>query len=248
MKAILKAVHIVAALALLAPCAALANVTDDVKANGGTVIPALGLSIDVAGNSSFQNHTTFSHAVDMGFAYARSKRKQDRDPNDQPIIFGGTTFMDTAGDIQWTSNIQFAHIGYRPRWWIGNSNFAIEGLVGLGWAGLGIKGVAANGQSAAERMSNAGLVVGVGGIWRFLPTTALQVRAIGFGSGEDEGVSSAGRWDLTVVHSVSKNLLLRGGLGVVSAYSARENADDNVLKSPIRASGAGLFLGVDLAF
>lgn len=244
----MKAIRTAAALALLAPCAALANQTDDVEANGGAVIPSFGVSIDVAGNSSLQNHTTFSHAIDMGFSYARAKHKQDRDPGDQPIVFGNTTFMDAAGDVEWTTNIQLAHIGYRPRWWIANSNFALEGVIGLGWAGMGVKGVAANGQSAGERQSNAGLVVGIGGIWRFLPTTALQVRALGFGSGEDESVSSAGRWDLTVTHQVSKSLLVRGGLGVLYAYSARENADDNIVKSPVRASGSGLFLGVDLTF
>lgn len=242
----MKAIRI-AALALLAPCAALANVTDDAKAGGGAVIPSLGLSIDVAGNSSFQNHSTLSHAIDMGFSYARARHKQDRDTNDQPIIIGGETFNGSDGDIQWTSNIQLAHVGYRPRWWIGNSNFALEGVVGVGWAGLGIKGTA-GGKGAAERLSNGGVVLGVGGTWRFLPATALQVRALNFISGDDEGVSSAARFDVTVAHMVAKNLLVRGGFGLLSAYSARENADDNNLKSPIRAGGAGLFLGLDLTF
>src|SRR5262245_33822490 len=121
-----------AALALLAPLAALANQTDDVQAGGGTVIPSFGLSIDVAGNSSIQNHTAFAHAIDMGYAYAHATRKQDRDPGDQPIIFGNTTFLASNGDIDWKSNVQFAHVGYRPRLWIANSNFAIEGVIGVG--------------------------------------------------------------------------------------------------------------------
>jgi len=241
-----------AAVALLAPCAAFANQTDDVKAGGGAVIPSFGVSIDVAGKSAVQDHTTLSHAIDMGFSYARSKHKQDRDPGDQPVNFGGQSFMETGGtndgDIEWTSNIQLAHIGYRPRWWIANSNFALEGVIGLGWAGLGIKGVSSSGKSAAERMSSTGIVLGLGGIWRFAQATSLQVRWLGFGSGDDEGVSSAGRFDIAVAHSVSKNVLVRGGFGVVSAYSARENADDNIIKSPIRASGGGLFLGVDFTF
>ena len=239
----------IAALALLAPCAALANQTDDVEAVGGALIPSLGLSIDVAGNSSLASHTRgLSHSIDMGFAYARAKTKQDRDPGDQPIVFGGTSFLATGGDIDWTSNVQLAHIGYRPRYWFGDTGFALEGLIGLGWAGMGVKGVSATGVSAAERMSNGGLVLGVGGIWRFAQSTALQVRVIGFGSGKDEGVTSAARWELGVTHALAKNLNIRGGLAYLIARSAREDADDSIVKSPVSAGGVGLGVGLDLVF
>lgn len=239
----------IAALALLAPCAALANVTDDVEAVGGAIIPSLGLGIDVAGNSSLANHTRgLSHSIDMGFAYARAKSKQDRDPGDQPIIIGGTVFPDTAGNIDWTSNVQLFHVGYRPRYWFGSSNFALEGLVGLGWAGLGVKGVSSTGLSASERMSNGGIVLGLGGTWRFAPSTALQVRAINFAAGKKEGVTSAGRWELTLTHAMARNFNVRAGLGILSARSAREDADDDIRKSPITAGGVGLALGLDFVF
>ena len=236
-----------AALALLAPCAALANVTDDVSAGGGAVIPSFGLSIDVAGNSSVQNHTSLSHAVDMGFSYARARRKQDRDPGDQPVIFGGTTFLAANGDIDWTSNVQFAHVGYRPRYWFGGSNFAIEGLLGVGWAGLGLKGQAGT-LSASERFSDAGIALGVGGIWRFASATSLQVRYLGIYPGKKEGVTSAARFDLSVTHAVTKAMQVSGGFGLLGVYSAREDNDSNIQKSPIHAGGGGLFLGLDFIF
>jgi hypothetical protein len=232
-----------AVLALLAPCAALANTTEDIRAGGGAVIPSLGVSIGVAGNPE----ASLSHAIDMGFSYAHAKRKQEHEVGDGPIVFGGQTFVGQQ-DIEWTSNIQLAHIGYQPRYWFGNSGWAIEGLIGLGWAGLGIKGAGANGQSASERLSNGGIVFGIGGIWRFAQATSLQLRLLGFGSGKDEGVTSASRWDLTVVHALGKNVHLRGGLGILSATSTREDTDSNIVKSPIRASGAGLTLGVDFVF
>jgi len=236
-----------AALALLAPCAVLANSTDDAKAGGGAVIGNVGMSIDVVGNSTLKNHTGSSHAIDMGFSYAKAKRKQDREAGDQPVVFGGTVFPGAAGDIEWTSNIQLAHIGYRPRFWFGDSNFAMEGVIGAGWAGLGIKGeVGALG--ASERLSNGGGVIGLGGIWRFGTATALQLRFLQFISGDKEGVTSASRGDISVTHALGKNFQIRGGLGWLTAYSARENADDNLLKSPIRAGGIGLLLGVDLVF
>jgi hypothetical protein len=236
-----------AALALLAPCAALANVTEDIEAGGGAVIPSIGLSIDIAGNSKLQGHTPLSHAIDMGFSYARAKHKQELETGDGNVVFGGTTFM-PAQDIDWTSNVQLAHIGYRPRYWFGQSGFAIEGVIGLGWAGLGLKGVGSTGQTAAERMSNGGVVFGLGGLWRFASNTALQVRFLAFGSGEDEGVTSASRWDITVTHALAKNFQVRGGLGILGARSAREDADSSIVKSPVNAGGAGLFLGVDFVF
>ena len=236
-----------AALALLAPCAAFANATDDANAGGAAVIGNVGVSIDVVGNSSLQDHTASSHAIDMGFSYAKARRKQNREAGDQPVVFGGTVFPGAAGDIEWTSNIQLAHIGYRPRFWFGQSQFALEGVIGAGWAGLGLKGEA-GGLSATERMSNAGGVIGVGGIWRFASATALQVRFLQFISGDKEGVTSASRGDVSVAHALAKNIQIRGGLGYLTAYSARENADDHIIKSPVRAGGVGLLLGVDLVF
>lgn len=236
-----------AALALLAPCAAFANVTEDIRAGGGAVIPSVGVSIDVVGNSSVANHTASSHAIDMGFSYARAKRKQDLETRDGPIIFGGQQFNGPQ-DIEYTSNIQLAHVGYRPRYWFGRSQFALEGVIGLGWAGLGIKAEGDLGQTAAERMSNGGLVLGLGGIWRFAPASSLQVRFLGFGSGKDEGVTSASRFDVSVTHALGRNVQLRGGFGALSAYSAREDADSNIRKSPIHAGGAGLLIGLDFVF
>ena len=237
----------IAALALLAPCAAFANTTEDIRAGGGAIIPAVGLTIDVFGRSALQNHSPSSHSIDFGFAYAHVKRKQEHELGDGPIVFGGQTFTGQQ-DINWTSSIQLAHVGYKPRFWFGDSDWAIEGLIGAGWAGLGIKGVGAGGQTASERMSNGGLVLGLGGIWRFAHATSLQLHILGFGSGKDEGVTSAARWDLTVTHALGKNFQLRGGLGILSAHSAREDADSTIVKSPIRASGAGLLLGFDVVF
>jgi hypothetical protein len=236
-----------ALIALLAPCAGFANTTDDAKAGGGAVIGNVGMSIDVVGDSTLQNHTGSSHAIDMGFSYAKAKRTQARETGDQPVVFGGTVFPGSAGDIEWTSNIQLAHVGYRPRFWFGQSDWAIEGVIGAGWAGLGLKGEA-NGLVASERFSNAGGVFGLGGIWRFGRATALQLRYLQFISGDKEGVTSASRGDISVTHALGKNFQIRGGLGYLTAYSARETADDKIQKSPIRAGGAGLVLGVDFVF
>jgi hypothetical protein len=237
----------IAVLALLAPCAALANTTDDATAGGGAIIGNIGVSIDFAGDSSIKSHTDSSHAIDMGFSIAKAKRRQDREVGDQPVVFGGTQFNGAQGDIEWTSNVSLAHIGYRPRFWFGQSNFAIEGVIGAGWAGMGVKGEV-GGVSATERFSNGGGVLGLGGIWRFAESTMLQLRVLQFISGDKEGVTSASRGDITVSHAFGKKFQVRGGLGYLTAYSAREDADSAIQKSPIRAGGLGLVVGVDLVF
>ena len=88
-----------AALALLAPCAVMANTTEDIRAGGGAVIPSIGMSIDFAGNSTLQDHTSSSHAIDLGFSYAHAKRKQTLETGDGNIVFGGESFA-PAQEIQ----------------------------------------------------------------------------------------------------------------------------------------------------
>jgi hypothetical protein len=237
----------VATGALLAAGAALANVTEDIVVGGGAVIPSLGLSVDLAGNSSVQDHTPLSHAIETGFSYAHATHKQTLDGGDGPVNFGGSSFQGPQ-DIRWTSNIRLAHVGYRPRYWFGRSNFAVQGLIGLGWAGLGLKGVGSADQPAAERMSNGGVVLGGGGLWRFARATSLQVRVVNFYSGSKEGVTSASRFEVTVSHEIGKNVQLRGGVGVLTARSAREDADSGIRKSPVNAAGGGLLLGLDAVF
>ena len=81
--------------------------------------------------------------------------------------------------------------------------------------------------------------------WRDSPWAAAF---LGFGSGKDEGVTTASRWDLTVTHALGKNFQIRGGFGYLTAHSAREDADKNIAKSPIRATAAGVVLGIDFVF
>lgn len=237
----------VALAALLAAGPALANTTSDIDVAGGAIIPSLGLGVDLSGTSNWASHTRSSHAVELGFAAGRAKDDFRLRAGEDPVRFGGETFVG-AQTLDYTANLQFAHLAYRYRYWFGTSNFAIEGLAGLGYAGLGLKVVGAT-QSAAERLSNGGLVLGVGGIWRFASNTALHLRMIGMGSGREEGINSAGRFEVTVAHNLGRHAIVRAGLGSIFAYSAREDDhDSDSVKSPIRASAGGIVLGFEAQF
>jgi len=221
--------------------------TTEIEAHGGSVLPSLGVTIDVVGDSALPTATRSSHAAEIGFIAGRSRHKQELDAGDKPIVFGGQTFSGPQ-DLHYTANIRFADLVYRYRRFFGQSNFAIEGLGGIGWASLGLKAVGAT-QSAAVNLSDAGLVLGVGGIWRFQPATSLQLRLTAFGSGSTEGVTSASRFEVYVAHALARNLNVRAGLGSVSARSAREDdRDSNSTNSPIRASASGVLLGLDFVF
>jgi hypothetical protein len=211
------------------------------------VLPSLGLTIDLAGDSALPTATRSSHAVEIGYIAGRGKHKQKLEGGDQPIVFGGQTFS-ASQDIRYTANIRFADLVYRYRLFFGESNFAVEGLGGIGYASLGLSAVGAT-QSAAEHIGDAGLVLGVGGLWRFLPTTSVQARITAFSSGRTEGVTSAGRFEVAVVHALGRHTNVRAGLGSVSVRSARgDDPDSSSTNSQIRASASGLLLGLDMLF
>jgi hypothetical protein len=240
--------RIAAALAALVSASpALASNTSDIEANGGSVLPSLGLTIDLAGDSALPTATRSSHAVEIGYIAGRGKHKQKLEGGDQPIVFGGQSFM-APQDLRYTANIRFADLVYRYRLFFGESNFAVEGLGGLGYASLGLRAVGTT-QSAADHLSNAGLVLGVGGLWRFQPMTSVQARITAFGSGSTEGVTSAARVEVSVVHALGGHASVRAGLGSVSVRSARgDDPDSSSTNSQIRASASGLLLGLDFIF
>jgi hypothetical protein len=238
----------IALLALLAPCAALANSTSDIDASGGSLVPSLGITIGLSGESSLPSASGSSHAIELGYAAARAKDRDRLRVGDNPIVVGDQTFTG-AQDLNYSQSIQFADLAYRYRRWLdSDSRFAVEVLGGAGWAALNLK-VDGAAQSAQERLNNAGVLLGVGALWRFLPNTALQARAMGMFSGSTEGVTRAGRFEVTLTQALGRHAQLRAGLGALSVYSARENdGDSNSAKSPIRASAGGLVLGFDLLF
>ena len=244
----MKQIRVIAALAMLGSGTALADVTTEIEAGAGGVIPQLGVVVDLFGDSALPTASRSAHSIDIGYAYGRGTDKQKLKGGDDPIVFGGEVF--TAGqDLNYTINIRFAHLAYRYRHYFGETQaFGIEGLIGVGWAGLGLRARGAT-QTAAESLGNAGYVLGVGGLWRFQRNTAVYLRILGLSTGAEEGVSSAGRFDLGVQYALGRHASVNAGLGFISAYSARENdRDSDSLKSPINASVGGLTLGAQLIF
>jgi hypothetical protein len=104
----------IAAAVLIPAGPALAFNTSEIKDDGGSVLPSLGVTIDVVGDSALTTATRSSHAVEIGYMAGRGKDKQRLDTGDKPIVFGGETFT-SPQDMRYTTNIRFADLVYRYR-------------------------------------------------------------------------------------------------------------------------------------
>jgi len=215
-----------------------------------TAIPSARVAVDITGAEGPRSEPHNSHAVELGLSGTRGSDKQDLGSGDRPVVFGGERFN---GPQQLRSEFSFrlVELAYRYRRFFGSSGaFGVEGLGGVGYAHLGLTvSSTTTTQRATENLGNAGVVLGVGGIWRFRPTTSLQARLTAFSSGRNEGVTGASHLDLYVAQALGRNAAVRAGLASWGATSERE-ADDskNSLKSPIHVRFQGVLLGLDVMF
>lgn len=215
-----------------------------------TLIPSLRIAVDIAGAEGPRSEPHNSHAVELGLSGTRGNHKQDLAATDRPVVFGGQTFN---GPQQLRSEFGFrlVELAYRYRRFFGSSGaFGVEGLAGLGYAHLGLTTFSTTTtQRASESIGSGGVVLGVGGIWRFRPATSLQARLTAFSSGDVEGVTSASHLDVYVAQTLGRNAAVRAGLaswGVSSRREAEDSSDS--LKSPIRLRFQGVLLGLDVMF
>jgi len=249
MRSVLRFAALLAVLAL-AGCSTGPTTSELKVTDHATAIPSARVAVDIAGAEGPRSEPHNSHAVELGLSGTRGNHKQDLAATDKPVVFGGQSFN---GPQQLRSEFSFrlVELAYRYRRFFGSSGaFGVEGLGGVGYAHLGLTVASTTTtQRATENLGNAGVVLGVGGIWRFRPTTSLQARLTAFGSGRNEGVTSASHLDLYVAQALGRNAAVRAGLASWGATSERE-ADDskNSLKSPIRVRFQGVLLGLDLMF
>jgi hypothetical protein len=231
----------------LTGCADLTIGTSDISATDrSVVIPSGRISIDLSqrGESPAAPHT--GHAIELGASGASGDAEQQLAAGELPIVFGGRTFNAPVAlrhDFDW----RFYEVAYRYRHFFGGG-FGIEALGGLGFAELDFR-VDSAGQSAREKMSNGGVLGGVGLLWKLRPSTSLQSRAVVFLSGQFEDVSTITRLEVYAAQALGRHAALRAGWSTWNVRSIRE-ANDNLSSrnSPLRLRFSGPALGLDLAF
>lgn len=233
------------ALALLTFLLTLAGCASETLIEGndrGVFLPTGRLSVGIAGTGAeAPSGLPGGHAVEANFAGARGiEDTQEIPATESPVVFGGQTFT-PAVDLRLEADFRYFDVGWRWRRYFGTGVFALETFAGIGGATLDLT-VASATQRTSEKLSSGGLVGGVGFVWRFRPTTSLQSRLTLFGSGDEDGISSASRWDASIVQALGRNVAVRGGLGAWSVYSERDSRSD------IHLRFSGVTLGLDVLF
>jgi hypothetical protein len=245
-----KKLAILAALLFAGP--ALADHREIKVEDRSTFLPSLRLGIDIAPSGASTSlgpsvpHT--GHGIEIGLTGGSGEDRQTRTTTAPSIVFGGRTFAapnELRHDFDW----RFGEFAYRYRHFFGGQRpFGIEALGGLGFAEYDLT-VSTATQRAQDKLSSGGLVAGFGIIWKFLPRTSLQSRLTFFGSGENEGVTGAARFDAFIVQALGRHAAVRAGItgwGVVSTRA--DNDDFSSTNSLIRAGFSGVALGLDVAF
>lgn len=232
-------------LALLLGLVLLAGCSHETRIEGedrGLFLPTARVSFNVAAaGREAPSGLPGGHAVEVNLAGVRGiEDTQELHASESAVIYGGQTF-NPAVELRHEADFRYADVGWRWRKYFGSGGFALETFAGLGFAELDLT-VQSPVQRANEKLSSGGLAGGVGVVWRFRPTTSLQSRLTVFGSGDEDGLTSASRWDASIVQALGRNVAVRGGIGAWSVFSERANRSD------VEMRFSGITLGLDVLF
>ena len=237
------------ALIVAASACGAALAQEDIEAiDRGIIIPSFRLSFDIGGQPSPQGPAVphSGHGIELGLTGGSGKDSQSLSTGEL-ARFGGRNFTGST-TLEHEFDFRVFEVAYRYRRFFGSGVFGIEALGGLGFAEVDFS-TRSPSTSASEKMSSGGLVGGFGIIWKFLPNAYLHPRLTIFGSGEEEGVSGAARFDVQVAWAFARNVAVRGGLTSWAFTSSRvEGNDSNSLNSRVTAAASGVSIGLDVAF
>jgi hypothetical protein len=243
---ILAILAVAALAALLAGCAG-PSTSDIAITDRSTFIPSGRVGIDISPHVENPSVPHTGHGLEVGFSGASGDDTQSLGSGARPVVFGGVTF-NAPTQLNHEFDFRFAEIAYRYRRFFGAGEFGIEALGGLGYAEFDLT-VSSPTARATDKLSNGGLLGGFGIVWKFRPTTSLQSRLTLFGSGRNEGVTAAARFDAYIAQALGRHAAVRAGVAGWSLTSEREGSDNfSSSNSQIRARFSGIALGLDLAF
>ena len=228
--------YLLLAAAFLAGCAG-----NDIHVNDGAFLPSARMSVGLSKHEGAPTTPQSGHAIEGSYHGARGHTEQERETGDDNIDYQGVTFVAPV-ELNHDYSFRSGEIMYRWRKFFGQrQSFGVEALGGVGHNIFYLTTTAAGGLAASHKFNSTGLALAVGGIWRFQPQTSLQVRITSIGGSSKEEVS-ASRFDLHVVHAVSRNVAVRGGLTSWSVDVERTGNSD------IRASFGGPAVALEIAF
>ena len=237
------------AAAIVASPALAQSQSPEIRADDpSTVLPSGRIGIDISPRGERPSVPHTGHGIEIGFTGTTGKDRQTRSAGAAPLVFGGQVFV-APNELNHEFDFGYVEFLYRYRQFFGETRtFGIEALAGLGYAGYNLT-ITTPTQRAQEKLGSGGVVAGFGILWKFLPTTSLQSRLTLFGSGRNEGVTGAARWDLFVAQALGRYAAVRAGITGWGLSSARaDDEDSDSINSLIRSRFGGLAVGLELGF
>lgn len=179
------------------------------------------------------------HAVELGFTRGSGSGTQDLGSGYATL--GSGTFNAPAR-LAIDFDLNYLEAAYRFRHFVGEGAFGVEGFVGLGYADLAVT-ASAGALRASESLGTVGAHLGGGLLLRFWRDTTAQLRLAGFASGQDDGVTSATRVELSLVQPLGGHAAVRAGYAWWQLQSERGGT-----KSPIEVELRGPVLVLEVMF
>jgi hypothetical protein len=231
---------LLAAAAALAGCAG-PTTTGIAMSDHGTLVPSGRITIDFTRGADGPSRPHTGHALEIGGTRVTGEDRQELAAGSLPVVFGGRSFA-APNELRHEFDFRFAELAYRYRHFFGTGEFGLEALGGIGYAQLELT-VTSAAQRANDKLSNGGLLAGVGMVWKLLPSTSLQSRLTLF-TGGVEDVNDATRFDIHLAQAIGRHAVLRAGFATWRVHAE----DDSSVNSSIRMRFSGPALGLELAF
>jgi hypothetical protein len=183
------------------------------------------------------------HAIEFELTGAKGDATQNLFTG-QTVRFAGQAFLGPQ-QIKHEFDFSFLDVAYRWRRFFGSGVVGIELLGGIGFLGYEHTMTGPTQQAKAD-LGSAGLVGGVGFLWRIRPTTSFQTRLTVYGSGKDDAVNGAARFEVMIVQALGRHAALKGGIAGWGLHAANERSTSNA--SDLRVGFGGPTLGLELMF
>jgi hypothetical protein len=229
---------------LLAPGLAGCLATTPIQVSDhNTFLPSARVSFQRSADPETPSRPHDGTAFELGVTGNRGRGGQPLAAGQPDVVLGGQTF---TGPLQLTNKFDFRYYEgvFRFRKFF-NDALGVEALIGLGYTTLDVT-VSAPGLRATENRDMGGFVVGLGGVWRVLPSTSLQARGTVFSSFDaiffpTEPMTNT-RVDIHLVQALGRNAALRAG------WTEWRLSSENSPSSDFKATFSGPALGLELMF
>jgi hypothetical protein len=225
---------------------AAAGATDVDVSDRGVFLPTLRGAIDLGANRGSAlppSEPKSGHAIELELTGAKGSARQNLFLG-QSVVFAGQSFLGPQ-QIKHEYEFGFFDVAYRWRRFFGEGAVGIEALGGLGFLKFDHT-MTGTTQRASADLGSAGLMGGFGFLWRIRPSTSFQTRLTIYGSGKDDAVNGAARFEVAVVQALGRHASIKGGLAGWGVRASNDRSTSNA--SDLRIAFGGPTLGVELMF